>query len=304
MRFWRIIDNKIISSTEVPIVGFDINKEAYQAPQNYLDKEEFLIFRTALGVGDWVMLERLPYVLKKFYPNCKVYLPSPKMCKEILGELIQVGEWKSWGDPSTTVKMVFDNNPYVDGYVDEWYTEVYHDHFRVRNEDDLKLTLTQQMARFYGIPYSSVDDLIPKLYFSEEEILEGEEYLKQFNSPFQFLHISDRYTSTDSEILVKYIKELGLENKDFITYYLGDISKTPFSFLNITHNITDIKNPRIQFYVKSKAENVIGVQTGATDVISGITQVHSLHHSKNLEDTWRVGNYIPSIKYINRKNYE
>lgn len=304
MLFWRIVNNAVVSSQEVPIVGFDIQNTYYQAPQDYLDKREFLIFRTALGVGDWVMLERLPYALKKKYPDCKVYLPSPAFIKQTLGFLIDAGQWNSWGDPSTTVELVFKNNPYIDGYVDEWYTEVYHDHFRVRDSSNYKITLTQQLAKFHGIDYEEVDDTIPKLYFDKIEIEEGDSILDNIKHPFQFLHISDRYTEKDSQILLKYMEELNILGSNFVTYYNGDISKTAFGDLNIIRNIVDIKNPRIQFYIKSKAENVIGVQTGATDVVSGLTQVHSLHHSKALEDTWRVGNFIPTIKYINRKDYE
>lgn len=304
MLFWRILNNKIVSSQEVPIVGFDINGTYYQAPQEYLDQREFLIFRTALGVGDWVMLERLPYILKKKYPGCKVFLPSSKFVKEVLGFLIDGGQWSSWGDPSTTAELVFKNNPYIDGYVDNWHTEVYHDHFRIRDSNNLKLSLVQQMAKFHGIDYEEVDDIVPKLYFDTEEINEGERILEGIKTPFQFLHISDRYTPKDSAILLEYMKQLGLLDKRFITYYTGNIQETPFENLNIIRNIKDIKNPRVQFYIKSKAENVIGVQTGATDVVSGLTQVHSLHHSKSLEDTWKVGNYIPTIKYIDRRNYE
>lgn len=304
MQFWRIANNKIVQAHNVELVGFDINKEAYQAPQEYIDRKEFLLFRTALGVGDWVMMERLPYVLKKKYPGCKVYIPSPKFIRDVLGFLIDAGQWKSWGDPSKTAELVFKNNPYIDGYVDEWYTEVYSDHFRVYDSSNLKLSLAQQIAKFHGIDYEEVDDIIPKLYFDEEEIRIGNEVVNEIPKPFQFLHISDRYTEKDSRILLQYMENLDLLDKNFVTYFTGDINNTPFANLKIIRNIIDIKDPRIQFYVKSKAENVIGVQTGATDVVSGFTQVHSLHHSKQLEDTWRVGNYIPTIKYINRKDYE
>ena len=100
------------------------------------------------------------------------------------------------------------------------------------------------------------------------------------------------------------MEEQNVLGDDFLVYYNGDIKNTDFKNLNIIGNIKDINDPRIQFYIKSKSSNVFGVQTGATDVISSYTQVHSLHHSKQLEDTWEVGNYIPKIKYINRKNYK
>ena len=302
MIFWRIYNNQIISGEEVPMVGFDINKDSFIAPDEYIKNNKFLIFRTCLGIGDWVMLERMAFNLKENHPNCKVYLPSPKMIKEILGPML--GNWASWGDASQTVNLMFKNNPYIDGYVDNWYTEVYHDHFRVYDSNNPKITLTQQMCKFHHIPYDKCTDLIPKLYFDQDEEIKGNLYLSKFPGEFNFLHLSDRYTEKDNNILLSYIKEMGIEKTPFMIYYKGDINQTPFNQLNIINNINDIIDPRVQFYVKSKAKNVIGVQTGATDVISGLTQVHSLHHSTNLEDTWAVGNFIPTIKYINRKDYE
>lgn len=302
MRFWRILNNQIVDSKEVSMVGYDINKEYYIAPQEYLDKQKFIIFRTALGIGDWVMVERIAYNLKNHYPNCKIYLPSPKMLKQIFGNYIH--QWSSWGDASTTVELMFKNNPYIDGYVNDWYTEIYHDHFRIYDSNNPKVTLCQQMCKFHGLDYTKIIDNIPKIYFTSEEIKEGNKELKNLPSSFEFLHLSDRYTEKDSDILLNYIEQLNLTNKDFITYYKGDIKNSKFKNLNIKNNITNITNPRIQFYIKSKSNNVIGVQTGATDIVSGLTQVHSLHHSKTLEDTWKVGNYIPTIKYINKKDYE
>lgn len=301
MQFWRIINNQIVNSKEVSMVGFDINGEYYISPQEYIDQQKFIIFRTALGIGDWVMMERIAFNLKQYYPNCKIYLPSPKMLKQIFGNYIN--QWSSWGDASTTVELMFKNNPYIDGYVDEWYTEIYHDHFRVYDSKNPKITLCQQMCKFHGISYDKIKNNIPLIYFNTKEIEQGDNYLKNLPNNFEFLHISDRYTEKDSNILLKYIEELNLTNKPFVTYYKGKIQDTKFNKLNIKYNIVDIKNPRMQFYIKSKSNNVIGVQTGATDVVSGLTQVHSLHHSKELEDTWKVGNYIPTINYINRKNY-
>lgn len=303
MEFWRIANNQIISSQTVNWIGFDINKEYYMAPNEYIDEGKFIIFRTAHGIGDWVMMERMAYNLKQKYPNCKVYVPTPKMCADVFNFLYTRGWWKSWGDPSKTVEYMFKNNPYIDGWIDNWHTEVYHDHFRVYDSTDPTVTLTQQMCKFHHMEYNECTSLVPMLYFDDKEISEGNTELTSLPKEFQFLHISDRYTDKDTDILLNYIEQIGLSNKKFVTYYKGDISETKFSKLNIVGNIEHIVDPRIQFYVKSKAENVVGVQTGATDVISGLTKVHSLHHSPVLEETWSKGNYIPSISYINRKDF-
>lgn len=304
MDFWRIANNEIVQATLTHKLGFDINGDYFLAPDEYIEDGKFIIFRTCHGIGDWVMLEPMAKNLKLKYPNSKVYVPSPQMLRDVFKFLYQRNWWKSWGDPSKTVEYMFKNNPYIDGYVDNWHTEVYHDHFRVYDSTNPKITLAQQMLKFHHINYDECVDLNPMLYFDNDEIKLGDNYLKDLPSNFEFLHISDRYTEDDTDILLSYIDELGLSGKKFVTYYQGDISETAFGKLNIDANIINISDPRIQFYVKSKANNVIGVQTGATDVVSGLTQVHSLHHQSSLEETWGVGNYIPNIKYINRFDYK
>lgn len=303
MEFWRIVDNKTYYGAAVEKLGWDIHDDYFQAPDEYINYGKFIIFRTCHGIGDWVMVERLAVNLKHKYPNCEVYIPSPTFLTDTLGELHQRGWWNSWGDPSKTVEYMFKNNPYIDGMVDNWFTEVYHDHFRIYDSKNPKVTLAEQMLKFHHIEYNECVDLIPMIYFDDSEAKLGDGYLKDLPSDFEFLHISDRYTQKDTNILLSYIESIGLSGKKFVTYYKGDISETPFGKLNMIGNIINITDPRIQFYVKSKANNVIGVQTGATDVVSGLTQVHSLHHSPVLEETWEAGNYIPSIKYIDRKDY-
>jgi hypothetical protein len=304
MEFWRIFDNKIVGATNTNVLGFDIHSDYYIAPDEYIEGGKFLIFRTANGIGDWVMVEPIAKNLKHKYPNCEVYVASPKMIKDVLGFLHDRGWWKSWGDPSKTMEYMFKNNPYIDGFVDTWHTEVYHDHFRIYDSKNAYVTLAQQMLKFHHMDYDECIELNPMIYFDATEAKVGDSHLKNLPSDFEFLHISDRYTEKDTDILLSYIDDLNLSGKKFVTYYKGDIADIAFSKLNIVGNITHIEDPRIQFYVKSKAQNVIGVQTGATDVVSGHTQVHSLHHSATLEETLRKGNYIPNIKYIDRANYE
>lgn len=294
MQQWKIINNQIFPQFETDLVGFSINRE-YPILKNF---DKVLIFRTALGVGDWVMLERLPKAIKTCYPDCKVYLPSPQMLREIFGSMLQ--QWSSWGDVSRTVELVFKNNPYIDGFVDEWDGEIYTDHYRIYDETNWKTPLVRQMAWFYNIPDNFEIDDKPKLYFDNEEIELGQKIIDIHfkGQPFNFLHISNRNTEKDNDIIYNYIKQNQLEDIQF--FYYGDLSNPFFKecIINWKDHINYIENPRIQFYIKSKAQNVIGNQTGATDVVCGLTQVHSLHHSTSLEETFRVGNYLPSIKYI------
>jgi len=301
MQQFRIIDNKIYGGADVPLVGFP-NDQDYPI---LADPDKVLIFRTALGVGDWVMLERLPKAIKSYYPNCKVYLPSPKMIEETFGGMMQ--NWASWGDVSRTVKLVFANNPYVDGYVDEWGAEVYSDHYRIYDPNDYKVPLVRQMARFYNIDDNFELDYTPMLYFDQDEIRRGLTYINELAgrvSDYNFLHLSDRNTGDDNELILNYIKKNGFDKLPFLYYYKGDIKETIFKDLILLNNVKEVQDIRSQFFVKSKAVNVIGNQTGATDVVCGLTKVHSLHHSETLMETFRVGNYLPPITYIKRPQDE
>jgi hypothetical protein len=298
MQFWRIFNNQIIPQYETNLVGWSKNGEY----PTLKDANKFLVYRTALGVGDWVMLERLPKALKSYYPECEVYLPSPKLLKETFGAMLD--QWSSWGDVSKTVELVFKNNPYIDGYVDSW-GEIYSDHYRIYDENNWKTPLVRQMARFFGIPDEFVIDEIPQLYFDESEIYQSLLIFNKLESdaPFGFnvLHISNRNKPKDNQILYNYIIANRFDNLPFI--YHGNKKNTVFENLEIIGNTNDINNPRIQFYIKSQAQNIIGNQTGATDVVCGLTKVHSLHHSPKLEETFRVGNYLPSIAYIDKDEY-
>ena len=298
---YRILDNKIYPQQDVELVGFSKNQD-YPVLEN---PEKVLIFRTALGVGDWVMLERLPAAIKRYYPKCEVYLPSPKMISEIFGSLMY--QWASWGDVSKTVELVFKNNPYVDGYVDTWEGEVYSDHWRIFDETNWKTPLVRQMARFYNIEDDKELDYTPMIYFSEDDIRTGITNINELSgqhTDYNFIHISNRNTGDDNKILLDYIKKNKLDQLPFLYYYKGDIQETIFKELRLLNNIESIKDIRSQFFIKSKAQNCIGNQTGAMDVICGLTKVHALHHSETLYETFRVGNYLPPQSYIKRAQDE
>lgn len=298
---YRIKDKRIEALYETPLVGFTLFKD-YPVLEN---PDKVLIFRTALGVGDWVMLERLPKAIKSYYPDCKVYIPSTKMITETFGGMM--GQWSTWGDVANTVNLVFKNNPYVDGIVDEWDGEVFSDHWRIFDEMKWDTPLVRQMARFYDIPDSFELDYSPMLYFTEDELRTGLTYLNELvrdYSEFNFLHLSDRNTGVDNELLFNYIKENELDKLPFLYYCKGDINQTIFKDLKLINNIADVQDIRSQFFIKSKAQNIVGNQTGATDVVCGLTKVHSLHHSDFLVETFRVGNYLPPISYIKRPQDE
>ena len=73
--FFRINDNKLFSAGEVETLGFN-ESDGYRIPDDYLEKQEFVVMRTCHGLGDWILLSAMPRLLKEKYPKCKVHLPS------------------------------------------------------------------------------------------------------------------------------------------------------------------------------------------------------------------------------------
>ena len=94
-------------------------------PDEYLENGEFVVMRTCHGIGDWCIISKLPRLLKQKYPNCKVYVPSQKMLKSVFGNMLD-----TWGygvyDASNVSYDVFQNNPYVDEFIDSIEGEIFH----------------------------------------------------------------------------------------------------------------------------------------------------------------------------------
>ncbi|MBC8421992.1 MAG: hypothetical protein H8E03_01070, partial [Pelagibacteraceae bacterium] len=63
MLFNRIFDNKLYVVGEVDNLGFD-NSEGLRIPDDYLEKQEFMVMRTAHGIGDWGIISAMPRLLK------------------------------------------------------------------------------------------------------------------------------------------------------------------------------------------------------------------------------------------------
>ena len=130
--FFRIFNNKL-HSIEVDDIGFPSTDPSY-IPDEYLEKKEFMVMRTCHGIGDWCIISAIPRLLKEKYPDCKVYVPSNIMLKNLFGSMLN-----NWGygtfDAGTISKVVFENNPFVDGFIDEYSGEVFHDHYRIFNRD-------------------------------------------------------------------------------------------------------------------------------------------------------------------------
>ena len=103
--FWRIVDNQVHPVHEMEYLGFE-KSEGLRIPDEYLDKQEFMVIRTAHGIGDWGIISAMPRLLKEKYPNSKVVVPSKKLLKKLFGQ------------DHNNVHVVFDNNHFVDEFVD------------------------------------------------------------------------------------------------------------------------------------------------------------------------------------------
>ena len=74
--------------------------------------------------------------------------------------------WSSWDDPFQVVHTIFDNNPYVDGFIDSFEGDVYNDHYRIYGKES-KISLLEQMLKFWQ--FDNFKDIDPELYFTNDE---------------------------------------------------------------------------------------------------------------------------------------
>ena len=73
MIFWRIYNNNLYSIQETENLGFN-SKDPSFIPDEYLKNQEFVILRTAFGIGDQGIISSMPRLLKEKYPRlCNVY---------------------------------------------------------------------------------------------------------------------------------------------------------------------------------------------------------------------------------------
>ena len=93
MIFWRVVDNKLYPINEVKRLGFE-EAEGLRIPDEYLEQQEFMVMRTAHGIGDWGIISAMPRLLKQKYPNCKVYVPSINLLETLFGQ--QKQNWGNW----------------------------------------------------------------------------------------------------------------------------------------------------------------------------------------------------------------
>tara|TARA_Y100000593_G_scaffold93479_1_gene188461 strand:- start:2213 stop:3124 length:912 start_codon:yes stop_codon:yes gene_type:complete len=300
--FFRILGDKLYG-IQRETLGFDISEPSY-ITDRYLDNQEFLVMRTCHGLGDWVIISAMPRLLKEKYPNCKVYLPSKKLLQNIFGDMLN-----TWGygtfDAGDVVNTIFKNNPYVDGFVDEFNLEVFHDHYRIFDKDNDKIPLMKQMLKFWQFDDEEMIDVSPDFYPTEEEV----EWFKHFNNYNKYGYISASSTFGDTaepDVMIEKIKGLSGYN----WYYYGEIplEESYFSFLK---NVVDIKSLgldiRQQQMLKINADVNFGNETGMNLWTAKYSKTYILNNKtygpihgsdKPRKRPFKSGNFIEGVTYL------
>ena len=181
MIFWRILDSTLHPIQEVKKLGFE-KSEGLRIPDEYLEQQEFTILRTAWGIGDWGIISAMPRLLKQKYPDCKVYIPSKKLIKNI------------FNTDTDVMYTIFKNNPYVDGFKDTVEGEIFHDQYRIYDDNNPNIPLLEQILKFWQFDANEYEDSQPELYWTNEEKQLGNDIIKMHTTKeFGCLLISDRF---------------------------------------------------------------------------------------------------------------
>ena len=305
--FFRINNNILSSAGNVERLGFNSKTPSY-IPDDYLNQKEFVIMRTCHGIGDWCIISGLPRLLKEKYPDCKVYIPSSIMLKNIFGNMLN-----NWGygtyDCSQITHDVFKNNPYIDGFIDNFEGEIFHDHYRIYDENIDEIPLTEQILKFWQFKKDDYLDSTPDIYFSKEEILFGNKILGSHKN-FGYIGVSSTYGSTaNTQVLIDKIKEY--DDITWFYYVEQPIEETDLNFIKDSIAVKPMNlNIRQQMYLRCKAKVNVGNETGMTlwgakysdTYVLGNKFFGPVHgdelNGKPRKDPFKSGNFINKINYL------
>jgi hypothetical protein len=274
-------DEYLQAFANVERLGFSLNEPKY-IPIEYLENKTFIIFRTCHSYGDWVILSAMPRLLKQKYPDCTVIIPSP----ECIRKFFSPDNWMNKHEnPFNNVIEIFKNNPWVDGMIDSipYGYPIYHDHFRLYDENNPDVPLIQQMLKFWRFEEHEINDCEPELYWTPEEITQGDIIIKNLFSSdnFGFLYIDDSffYSIGMEEFEIQRRRDLiqkEIYNHDLPWLYFSASDNFRYHSKNKVIDIKQIQMTlRIQNYIKSKSKIIIGHQGGyGTDCMSRYTQCY------------------------------
>ncbi len=272
MIFWRIVDNQLNPIKETDNLGFE-KSEGLRIPDEYLDKQEFMVMRTCHGIGDWGIISAMPRLLKEKYPDCKVYVPTKKLLKKL------------YGQDHNNVHVIFDNNSYVDEFVDEIDGEVFHDHYRIYDNDNTDIPLVKQMLEFWQFTEEEMSDSQPEMYWSDDEKKLGDAIIHEAadDSEFGCLLVSDRFGQNGDKVfdddirkkeIHKIMEFLFLHQLPYFYWTHKPIQETPFHVIDKLLDLRHI-DLRIQLYIRSKAKFNIGNQCGLTQTIARYSKCYT-----------------------------
>ena len=268
-------DEYLRSTSDVSKLGFTSTNATY-INEEYLHNGQFIIFRTCHSYGDWVILSAMPRLLKQKYPGCTAIIPSP----DCIANIFSLNQWMNKHEnPFNNVIEVFTNNPYVDGMIDEIPNgfPIYHDHFRIYNENEPDIPLIKQMLKFWKFEDHEMDNCEPELYWTSEEVDLGNLIIDNLfgTNDFGFLYIDETflYSINIEELEIQRRRNLiqdEIHNHDLPWLYFS--ANAPFDY-NVSKEVIDIStikmSLRVQNYIKSKAKTIIGYQGGyGTDCMS------------------------------------
>jgi len=289
MIFWRIFDNTLYPIKEVNYLGFE-ESEGLRIPDEYLDKQEFTILRTAWGIGDWGIISAMPRLLKQKYPNCKVYIPSKKLIKKLFNV------------DTNVMYDIFKSNPYVDEFKDYIKGEIFHDHYRIYDKNNPNIPLIEQMLKFWQFKSKEYKDSQPELYWTDKEKELGDKIIKEFvgDQEFGSLLISERFGTQFG----KHNKDSYINDNTKIIKLLND-NKLPYFYwthkpiedfdFNSIEKVLDMHNMdlRIQLYIKSKSKVNIGNQCGTNHCVVRYSNVYEVQRQSTLGHNFVKGeNYL------------
>ena len=307
--FFRIFDNKLYGIQRENI-GFSVNDAMY-IPDEYLENKKFMVMRTCHGIGDWVLLSGMPRLLKEKYSDCKVYVPSSVMLKKIFGEMLN-----NWGygtfDASKISEIVFESNPYVDGFVDEIDGEIFHDHYKIFDESNDKVPLLKQMLMFWQFKDDEMLDTTPDFYPNENE----KEWIKRFTQrweldKYSYISVSSTFENTsDSNILIEQIKRKDSGDMKWLYYGEVPLDKSPLNFLDAVEIKELNLSIREQQYLKVNAKYNFGNETGmnlwtpkySETYVIGNKYYGPVHGGNNegkvRKRPFKSGNFVNRVNYL------
>ena len=288
MIFWRIIDNKLHAIKDTENLGFE-ESEGLRIPDEYLKQKKFMILRASDGIGDWGIISAIPRLLKEKYPDCQVLVPTNTYLKNLFGK------------DHNNVHVIFNNNPYVDEFVDEVSGEVFHDHYRIYDKNNTDIPLAKQMLKFWQFSEEEMSDCQPEMYWSDEEKEFGDKIINRYvDGDFGFLLVSKRFGTQfgkyhqesydkDKKVMTKVLKDNPLP---YFYWTHKPLRETEFSFIDSALDMRNV-DLRIQLYIKSKAKINLANQCGVNHSIVRYSECYESQRQFPISH-----NFISGVNYI------